>query len=184
MKEEHRNAIENCRPGLIQTIVSSRCLEVLIDHLGSRDQYGNYGLTPENIIEISGGHHTSEATKVRTLLAILPTRGENAFDRFISAVRATNQIGLIEILNTNMPPNQQIPVQGSTSAASKDAPASLLANEQGNVNIVHGVMRVERDFNQIVHNHPPAQPLLFPSPPTPEELKKMLARYVLRSVYF
>uniref|UniRef100_A0A914XAT6 CARD domain-containing protein n=1 Tax=Plectus sambesii TaxID=2011161 RepID=A0A914XAT6_9BILA len=125
MKEEHRELIKKCQPRLIETIVKSRCLEVLIDQLEARDQNGHYGLTPSNIIEIRGGHQTNEAAKVRTFLDILTTRGENAFDRFIKAIKDSHEIGLIEILNSELPPDQQIGIERSKSAA---APASAPAS--------------------------------------------------------
>uniref|UniRef100_A0A914X9A6 CARD domain-containing protein n=1 Tax=Plectus sambesii TaxID=2011161 RepID=A0A914X9A6_9BILA len=143
MKEEHLELIVKCRKQLIQTIVRSRCLDDLIDHLATRDLDGNYGLTPSNIIDIRGGHHTDEATKVRTFLEILTTRGENAYDRFINAIKDSHQTGLIEILNSELPPDQQIGIERSTSAASASAPASsppnvTIGGNDGGQGGVHG----------------------------------------------
>uniref|UniRef100_A0A914XJJ9 CARD domain-containing protein n=1 Tax=Plectus sambesii TaxID=2011161 RepID=A0A914XJJ9_9BILA len=134
MKEEHRELINKCRPRLKQSIVSSRCLDDLIDHLALRDRNGDYGLTPANIDAIRGGHHTNEAVKVGTFLEILTTRGENAFDRFISAIIASDQIGLIEILNSELPPDQHIRKQRSTPASSANAPASQPVSVQATNN--------------------------------------------------
>uniref|UniRef100_A0A914WM28 CARD domain-containing protein n=1 Tax=Plectus sambesii TaxID=2011161 RepID=A0A914WM28_9BILA len=136
MKKEHRELIENCRPQLKQAIVNSRCLDDIIDHLASRDRNGDYGLTSANIDAIRGGHHTNEAAKAGALLEILTTRGENAFDRFINAIIDSDQIGLIEILNSELPPDQHIRKQRSTSTTSANAPASQpvfvqAANNQG-----------------------------------------------------
>jgi hypothetical protein len=48
----YRELVVNCKPELKKAIVGSHCLKELIDHLETQDEYGDYGLTPDNVINI------------------------------------------------------------------------------------------------------------------------------------
>uniref|UniRef100_A0A914XAP5 CARD domain-containing protein n=1 Tax=Plectus sambesii TaxID=2011161 RepID=A0A914XAP5_9BILA len=157
MKKEHRELIEECRPRLIEAIASSGCLDELIDHLGFQNQNGDNGLTSDNIIQIKEGHHATDDAKAREFLKILTTRCDKAFDRFTDAIIASNQIWLIEILNSELPPDQQIRIEKSTLAASTSAHVSSSANvtiggNDGGQGGVHGVYQAGGNISGNTHS--------------------------------
>lgn len=52
MKEEYRDLLEKCRKDIIREVVDGSCLDDILDELRTKDQNGDYGLTPENIDRI------------------------------------------------------------------------------------------------------------------------------------
>uniref|UniRef100_A0A914XMU2 CARD domain-containing protein n=1 Tax=Plectus sambesii TaxID=2011161 RepID=A0A914XMU2_9BILA len=118
MKKEHRELLIKCQPQLIQSIVSSRCLEDLLGHLTSQSKHGNDGLTPSNIRKIREEKHTHEDDMVKMFLDVLCTKSEVAYNRFINIIIDNNQTRLINILNSELPSDPQIRNESSTLAAS------------------------------------------------------------------
>uniref|UniRef100_A0A914UPF3 CARD domain-containing protein n=1 Tax=Plectus sambesii TaxID=2011161 RepID=A0A914UPF3_9BILA len=191
MKEEYRELINKCRPRLIEAISRSGCLDELINHLGWQDPNGDNGLISDNIIQIKEGNHANDDAKAGTFLDILTTRGEDIFDHFINAIHATNQTGLIEILVSELLPNQRIQNERSTSAASASAHASssvYIFNNQDNKGRmvggpVHGGFVNLGDNNQFLfHTHPAPSSSFQPSI---EDWKKTLynIQSSLRRIY-
>uniref|UniRef100_A0A914VZC9 CARD domain-containing protein n=1 Tax=Plectus sambesii TaxID=2011161 RepID=A0A914VZC9_9BILA len=143
MKKEHRALLEKCQPQLIQAIVSNRCLEDLICNLASQAKNGNDGLTPSDIKKIRKERHTCEDDKVKMFLDTLCKKIEVAYNRFIKVMIDTNQTRLISILNSELPPDQQIGNESSaltastssTSASSRKRRIPLDDNQEGSSGI-------------------------------------------------
>uniref|UniRef100_A0A914V6Y2 CARD domain-containing protein n=1 Tax=Plectus sambesii TaxID=2011161 RepID=A0A914V6Y2_9BILA len=130
MSLQHRDLIVMCHPRLIREIVDSNCLKPLVERLVQRDQYDAYGLTPLNIFNITEGGDVDEAEKARRLLNILCTRDEHTFNRFKRAVADINQRGLIKILNSELPPYQQIANESTLLDASTTASSASLVDSK------------------------------------------------------
>uniref|UniRef100_A0A914X6N7 CARD domain-containing protein n=1 Tax=Plectus sambesii TaxID=2011161 RepID=A0A914X6N7_9BILA len=122
MKKERRELNEKCRTQLYDAIVRNKCSEELLKELEMQEKNGNDGLSQYNINLIKS--YPKEEDKVRQLLHFSTTSGDSVFDSFIQAITHTNKPELIEILYSELPPDQQTGNEKSTPAASASAPAS------------------------------------------------------------
>uniref|UniRef100_A0A914VZE0 CARD domain-containing protein n=1 Tax=Plectus sambesii TaxID=2011161 RepID=A0A914VZE0_9BILA len=191
MSEKHCELIEDCQADLSCAIVGSQCLEELMEHLVKKDEYGNCGLTERNRIKIRGEDQTDYADKVRTFLEIIIAREEYAANRFIKAIVDTNQIGLIEMLNSKLPPDQRIRNDKSTLAASTSASTSSAdytfnnKNNQGRMvgGPVHGGIVVFGDYHASSEEtrQSPSTPSSTPPQLSAKDWQQKLEKQVLRS---